>query len=83
MGRVRTERWGPRTLDLDLLLYDDLTVETAELSIPHPRMTTRRFVLEPLTEIASSAVHPVTGRTVAEMLEDLNRSIDHGQERLR
>ena len=51
-GRVRTVRWGERTLDLDLLLYDDRIVETPELTIPHPRMADRRFVLEPLAEIA-------------------------------
>ncbi len=82
-GRVRTERWGPRILDLDLLLYDDLVVETSELTGPHPGMPARRFVLEPLAEIASTAVHPGTGRTIAELLDALNRSDEHGQERLR
>ena len=80
-GRVRLVRWGERTLDLDLLLFDDRIVETPELTIPHPRMAVRRFVLEPLSEIAPRAVHPVTGRTVAEMLEDLNRDTRDGQER--
>jgi 2-amino-4-hydroxy-6-hydroxymethyldihydropteridine diphosphokinase len=73
LRRVRTERWGPRTLDMDLLLYDDLAVETPELTIPHPRMAVRRFVLEPLAEIASAAVCPVTGKTVAEMLGHLDQ----------
>jgi 2-amino-4-hydroxy-6-hydroxymethyldihydropteridine diphosphokinase len=72
-GRVRRVRWGERTLDLDLLLFDDRIVGTEELTIPHPRMAERRFVLEPLLEVAPRAVHPVTGRTVAEMIEDLNR----------
>jgi 2-amino-4-hydroxy-6-hydroxymethyldihydropteridine diphosphokinase len=82
-GRVRRVRWDERTLDLDLLLFDDRIVETPELSIPHPGMAVRRFVLEPLGEIAPRAVHPVTGRTVAEMLEHLNRDTRDGQERLR
>src|SRR5262249_45347713 len=54
-GRVRTVRWGERTLDLDLLLFGDRTIETAELTVPHPRLAERRFVLEPLAAIAPDA----------------------------
>jgi 2-amino-4-hydroxy-6-hydroxymethyldihydropteridine diphosphokinase len=57
-GRTRIERWGPRTLDVDVLLYDDRVVATPELTIPHPRLTERRFVLEPLLEIAPQAALP-------------------------
>jgi len=70
-GRQRIDRWGPRTLDLDLLLYDDAVIETGRLTLPHPRMHERRFVLEPLCEIAPQVVHPVLGLTARELLEGL------------
>ncbi len=72
-ARVRTVRWGPRTLDLDLLLFDDRIIQTPELTIPHPRIHTRRFVLEPLVEIVPDAVDPVTNRAFADILADLAR----------
>jgi 2-amino-4-hydroxy-6-hydroxymethyldihydropteridine diphosphokinase len=73
-GRVRIVRWGERTLVLDLLLFDDHIIRTAALTVPHPRLAERRFVLEPLAEIAPGAVDPVTGRTISELLKELNRS---------
>ncbi len=73
LGRDRQaeQRWGPRTCDLDLLLMDDVIMETAELTLPHPRLHLRRFVLEPLAMIAPQAQHPVRFQTVAEILAEL------------
>ena len=64
-------RYTSRPIDIDLLLYDDTVIETARLTLPHPRLTERRFALEPLCEIARSKRHPVTGRTIGELLEKL------------
>ena len=67
-GRERGVLNGPRTLDLDILLFDDLVMSTQELEIPHPRLAERRFVLVPLVEIAPELRHPVSGFTMRELL---------------
>ena len=73
-GRVRQERWGPRTLDLDVLLFGDLILETPDLQIPHPRMTERAFVLVPLSEIAADWIEPVSGEAISKLLEQVDCS---------
>jgi len=70
-GRERHTPWAARTLDLDLLLYEDRVIDTPELTVPHPHMHERRFVLEPLSEIAPDAVHPQLNQTVRAMLNAL------------
>jgi 2-amino-4-hydroxy-6-hydroxymethyldihydropteridine diphosphokinase len=79
-GRVRAERWGPRTLDLDLILFGDLRLDGARLQIPHPRLRERAFVLVPLAEIAPDWIDPLTNRTVASLARQL--ADDGGLERL-
>ena len=76
-GRRRNETWGPRTLDLDLLLYGELVLSTPTLILPHPRMAWRRFVLEPAAEVAGEMRHPIIGWTIARLLEHLNTALPY------
>jgi len=71
LGRVRGIPKGPRTLDIDILFYNGLVVQEPGLEIPHPRLAERRFVLEPLANLAPDLRHPVTGQTVQQMLQHL------------
>lgn len=73
MGRKETFRWGPRIIDIDILLYNDMIYESADLRIPHPLMHEREFVLEPLSEIAPERVHPLLKKTIIELLRSLQR----------
>ena len=72
-GRVRVARWGERTLDLDLLLFGDRILDSPDLTLPHPRFAVRRFVLGPLAEVAPEVVDPLSSRTVAGLLANLDR----------
>lgn len=72
VGRRERDRFGPREIDLDLLLYGDLVLEEEGLVLPHPELHRRRFVLEPLCELAPEMVHPRLGRTLQELLANLN-----------
>jgi 2-amino-4-hydroxy-6-hydroxymethyldihydropteridine diphosphokinase len=74
MGRQRSIPKGPRTIDIDILFYANLAIATPELEIPHPRLTERRFVLDPLSEIAPDLRHPVTGKTIREAQAALPQS---------
>ena len=72
MGRQRVLKKGPRSIDIDILLFGDAVVNTPELTIPHPEMARRRFVLEPLAEIAPELLHPISQKTVARLLAELS-----------
>lgn len=70
MGRERKKKWDSRTIDLDILLYGQEVVEEEDLTVPHPLMHVRRFVLEPMVQLAPDLIHPVLGKNMAGLLED-------------
>jgi 2-amino-4-hydroxy-6-hydroxymethyldihydropteridine diphosphokinase len=74
LGRVRTRRWGPRVIDLDLLLYGNEVLDQPDLTVPHPELIHRSFVLVPLVELDPLVVHPVTGETLLAHLSRLNNA---------
>jgi 2-amino-4-hydroxy-6-hydroxymethyldihydropteridine diphosphokinase len=69
MGRIREERYGPRTIDIDILFFGDEVHDSSHITIPHPELPNRRFALVPLAELAANLVHPGTGKSVAQMLD--------------
>jgi len=70
-GRVRLEHWGPRSLDLDLILYGNQVIASERLQVPHPRLAERSFVLTPLAEIAPHWIEPTSGKTISELADQL------------
>ncbi|HCN61569.1 2-amino-4-hydroxy-6-hydroxymethyldihydropteridine diphosphokinase [Mammaliicoccus fleurettii] len=68
LHRVRVERWGPRTIDIDILLYDQSVIQSPDLEVPHPRITERAFVMVPLNDIASDVVEPISKKYIWELL---------------
>jgi 7,8-dihydro-6-hydroxymethylpterin-pyrophosphokinase len=87
MGRKPSFRNAPRPIDIDILFYDDVVLESQELTVPHLRLTERAFVLVPLAEIAPELVHPVSGKTVGQLLQELGeisgvRKLGQGEELL-
>jgi len=76
MGRVRTQKYGPRTIDLDILMIDDTILDTPTLTIPHPQLQNRRFALLPLVEIAPELHHPLLDKTIDELLLNCPDTLD-------
>lgn len=76
LGRKREQKFGPRTIDIDILLYGDLIINKPNLVIPHPYLHQRKFVLLPLSEIAPNLLHPILERRIKELLEDSNGSVE-------
>ncbi len=80
LGRIKTFRWGPRTIDLDILIFDETEIRTEDLQIPHPLLHERQFVLIPLAEIDRDLIHPVLKKTIGQLLENIKE--DQGVEKL-
>ena len=73
-GRIRKEKWGARIIDLDILDFEGLIIDSKTLTLPHPEMTQRRFVLEPLSEIAGETIHPLKKKMISDLLKELPKT---------
>ena len=76
LGRQRTIKWGPRTLDIDILFFNNDVIDAGEITVPHPYLQDRKFVLLPLADIASDYQHPVSGKTVSQLLAECTDSLE-------
>jgi len=76
MGRIRTQKYGPRTIDLDILMIDELVISSEKLTIPHPQMQNRRFALLPLVEVAPTLTHPLLDQSIGVLLQNFPDTLD-------
>ena len=76
MGRIRTQKYGPRTIDLDILMIDELVISSEKLTIPHPQMQNRRFALLPLVEVAPTLTHPLLDQSIEDLLQNCPDTLD-------
>jgi 2-amino-4-hydroxy-6-hydroxymethyldihydropteridine diphosphokinase len=76
LGRIRELKYGPRIIDIDIIFFNDQVIRSEELSVPHPQMQNRRFVLLPLQEIAPQKIHPVLKKTITELLEECTDTLE-------
>jgi 2-amino-4-hydroxy-6-hydroxymethyldihydropteridine diphosphokinase len=76
MGRIRTQKYGPRTIDLDILMIDELVISSEKLTIPHPQMHNRRFALLPMVEVAPTLKHPLLDQSIEDLLQNCPDTLD-------